>query len=149
MLANGWEWRWPTWPEVAICLGIFAVTAVLSVAATAWVIVRLPANYFVGDRAPAFWDERRPFLRSFGHLAKNAVGVIVLIAGMAMLFTPGQGVLTILIGLMLIDFPGKRNLEKRIVRQPKVLAAINAIRRRYGRAELQFDDMSPQRKQGI
>jgi hypothetical protein len=140
MLAEGWAWRWPTWPELALYLGIFTVTAVLSLAATAWVIIRLPPDYFMGDKPPPFWDERRPFLRSFGHIAKNAVGVLVLIAGVVMLFMPGQGVLTILIGLMLIDFPGKRNLEKRIVRQPKVLAAINAIRRRYGRHELKLDD---------
>lgn len=140
MLAVGWDWRWPTWTELALGLGIFFFTAVLSLAVTAWVIVRLPANYFVGEKPPSFWDERHPFLRSFGHFAKNAIGAVLVVVGVIMLITPGQGVLTILIGLMLVDFPGKRSMEKRIVRQPKVLAAINALRKRYGREELKIDD---------
>lgn len=139
ILGDDWVWRWPTWTELGIGCGIFIVTAVLSLAVTAWIIVRLPADYFVGDQPPAFLGERHPLLRTVGHFAKNGVGVVVLVAGLVMLFTPGQGVLTILIGLMLVDFPGKRKLEKRIVRQPKVLAGINAIRRRYGRDELKFD----------
>ena len=49
---------------------------------------------------------------------------------------PGQGMLTILIGLMLLDVPGKRRLERRIVGRRRILQAINRLRKRFGRPPL-------------
>jgi UPF0716 family protein affecting phage T7 exclusion len=69
--------------------------------------------------------------------AKNVLGVILLIAGAIMLLTPGQGIITMLIGLALIDVPGKRALETWIVGRPRVLAAINRLRARYGHPPLE------------
>jgi hypothetical protein len=54
--------------------------------------------------------------------------MLIVFVGVAMLLLPGQGILTILIGLMLIDFPGKRRLERRLVQQPSVWRAINWMR---------------------
>jgi len=71
-------------------------------------------------------------------VAKNAAGVVFVLAGLAMLVLPGQGILTILIGLTLVNFPGKRSLEKRIVRQEKVCFAINWMRSRAGRPPLKI-----------
>ena len=53
---------------------------------------------------------------------------LMVLVGVAMLLLPGQGILTILIGLMLLDFPGKRGLERRLVQQPAVWRAINWMR---------------------
>jgi hypothetical protein len=39
-------------------------------------------------------------------------------------------------GLSLIDFPKKRALEAKIILRPKVLAAINWLRRKRGRPDL-------------
>ena len=69
-------------------------------------------------------------------MLKNLFGVILLLGGMAMLVLPGQGILTILIGLSLLDFPGKRALERRIVGRPLVLQAINRIRRKFNKSPL-------------
>jgi hypothetical protein len=52
---------------------------------------------------------------------------------------PGQGVLTILLGIMLLDFPGKRALETRIVGRPRVNGAVNALRARFGKPPLILD----------
>jgi hypothetical protein len=52
---------------------------------------------------------------------------------------PGQGVLTILLGIMLLDFPGKRGLEASIVRRPRVLHAINSVRGRFDKPPLFLD----------
>jgi hypothetical protein len=54
-----------------------------------------------------------------------------------MLFTPGQGIVTILIGLVLVDLPGKRALERWMVGRPRVLAAINRLRAKYGHPPLE------------
>lgn len=75
-------------------------------------------------------------LRFVGLTLKNLVGVVFLLAGIAMLVLPGQGLLTVLIGISLIDFPGKHRLEARLVSQRLVLQAINAVRHRFGRPPL-------------
>ena len=58
------------------------------------ILVRLPADYF-DIRKPRPWMENHhPILRVVGHLVKNVVGLVFLLAGLAMLLLPGQGVLT-------------------------------------------------------
>ena len=69
--------------------------------------------------------------------AKNVLGVVLLLAGILMMVLPGQGIITILVALSLLDFPGRRQLETRLVRQPKVRQAINWIRARAGRPPIQ------------
>ncbi|WHZ24084.1 MAG: hypothetical protein OJF47_003196 [Nitrospira sp.] len=100
------------------------------------ILMRLPADYF-DIRIPRPWMENHhPILRLVGHIVKNVVGAIFLFAGFLMLFLPGQGVLTMLIGLSLIEFPGKRRLEAKIVGQSTVLSTINAMRAKFGKPPL-------------
>jgi len=49
-----------------------------------------------------------------------------------MLLLPGQGLLTILIGLLLLDFPGKRALELRLLRRPALRGFLDRMRQRRG-----------------
>ena len=102
-------------------------------------IVRIPADYFLqGKPTEGSWRRQHPVVR-YGLLGlKNAIGLVFLTAGLIMLFTPGQGVITALIGLSLMDVPGKRRLEIAILRRPLVLSAINKIRRRAGRPDLEI-----------
>ena len=57
-----------------------------------------------------------------------------------MLFTPGPGILSLLVGVILCDFPGKRMVERKIIARPRVLSMINRIRARYNRPLLMLDD---------
>jgi hypothetical protein len=75
-------------------------------------------------------------LRLIVLVVKNVLGLVFVLAGVAMLVLPGQGILTILIGLSLMNFPGKRTLERRFVQQPMVLQAINWMRRKAGQPPL-------------
>jgi len=101
-----------------------------------FILVRLPPQYF-DVRYPRTWmKEHHPVLRWVGLILKNVVGVVFFLAGVAMLFLPGQGLLTMLIGLSLMDFPGKRRLESKLVGQPKVLKTINAMRQQFGQPPL-------------
>jgi hypothetical protein len=59
--------------------------------------------------------------------------------GVLMVFIPGPGILTILLGVTLLDFPGKRRLELKLISRPEVLRGVNAIRARYGRPPLLLD----------
>ncbi len=100
------------------------------------ILMRLPADYF-DIRKPRPWMENHhPMLRLIGHVVKNVVGAVFLFAGFLMLFLPGQGVLTMLIGLSLIEFPGKRKLEAKIVGQSTVLSTINAMRQKFDKPPL-------------
>ncbi len=97
-----------------------------------FILVRLPPNYFNDDAPHAWMCDHHPALRLLAQVAKNTVGVIFLLAGFAMLFLPGQGVLTMLIGISLMDFPGKRRLERRMIGQPTILSTINTMREKFG-----------------
>jgi hypothetical protein len=104
-----------------------------SLAAIPFILVRLPPHYFDECHPRAWMENHHPVLRLIGHVLKNIVGAVFLAAGFAMLFLPGQGILTMLIGLSLMDFPGKRRLERKLVGQPTVLKAINALRAKFGK----------------
>ena len=83
-----------------------AIGFVGSLIAIPMILVRLPADYF-DTRTPRHWmKDHHPALRLSGLIAKNLVGIVFLLAGFAMLFLPGQGLLTMLIGISLMDFPG-------------------------------------------
>jgi hypothetical protein len=112
--------------------GLTVVTAVL---------VKLPENYFHSSHGREFLVERHPALRAVGIVAKNLLGLVLVGLGVVMSLpgVPGQGVLTILLGVMLLDFPGKRGLETRIVSRPRVYGAVNALRARFGKPPLMLD----------
>ena len=100
-------------------------------------IIRMSPDYFLHREPPVeSWRSRHPALRISILVIKNVLGVVLLLAGLAMLVLPGQGIITILVAISLLNFPGKRSLELRIVRQGLVLQAINWIRTRAGRPPL-------------
>ena len=71
-------------------------------------------------------------------LVKNAIGIVLILVGFAMLILPGQGLLTILFGIALTNFPGKFRLERRIVNIPSVRGALDRIRSAAGRPPLRL-----------
>lgn len=121
------------WTVAAVSAAMFLT----SLLALPILVTRMRADYFVRPR-PVRRERAHPLLGISLFLARNVLGGLLLLAGVAMLVLPGQGVLTILIALTLIDFPGKRALELRIVRQPGVRRAIDWIRRRAGKPALEL-----------
>jgi hypothetical protein len=101
-------------------------------------IVRMPADYFV--RSPA--GEREPragMTRTVVRVLKNVLGVLLVLAGLAMLVLPGQGILTLLIGISLLNFPGKRRFQQRLLSIHAVERVVQAIRHRAGRPPLELE----------
>lgn len=94
------------------------------------VIVRLPSDYFVCEKADGYISRQNPGFKLFLLILKNSAGVFLLIMGIIMLFVPGQGILTILAGLSVMNFPGKRKLEVRLAASDKVMKSLNWIRSR-------------------
>ncbi len=127
------------WIPVDVLIGLTVASIIGfigSLIAIPLILVRLQADYF-DTRTPRHWmKDQHPVLRLSGLVVKNVVGVVFLLAGFAMLFLPGQGLLTMLIGVSLMDFPRKRELEAKMVGQPTLLGVINAMRHRYGKPPL-------------
>ncbi|WP_269523196.1 PGPGW domain-containing protein [Coraliomargarita parva] len=111
------------------------VTFLASLVILPLVIAYMPADYF--QREPVGLKELRP-IRLVGRLLKNLLGAVLLLGGIAMLFLPGQGLLTIFLGSSLIDFPGKRKLEQKLIRKRAIERPIVWIRRKAKRPPLQF-----------
>ncbi|NOT22534.1 MAG: hypothetical protein HOP22_07390 [Nitrospiraceae bacterium] len=119
------------WLTVASAVGFVGTLVAIPM-----ILVRLPADYF-DTRTPRHWmKDHHPALRLLGLIIKNVVGIVFLVAGFAMLFLPGQGVLTMLIGISLMDFPRKRQLEAKMVGQPTLLGVINSMRHKFGKPPL-------------
>ncbi len=135
---SGFDWLTsPGGMALVSALSLFLFIA--SVVALPWFVARLPADHFrrTSDGPPSVIHS--PWLRRLAHVGKNLLGGFLLLAGLAMLVLPGQGILTILMALVLLDFPGKRRLERKIVSRPRVLDALNSLRRRRGREPLVLD----------
>jgi hypothetical protein len=107
------------------------------------IVARLPADYFTRDQRPTGGRTPTMTLRLLSLVGKNLLGLVLILAGVAMLVLPGQWILMVLIGLMLMDFPGKRALERRLVQQPSVCQAINWIRAKAHQPALQMPVSSP------
>lgn len=100
-------------------------------------IVRIPPDYFAhADRPPSQWAKQMRVVRICILIGKNLLGGLLMIAGLAMLLLPGQGLLTLFVGFLLLDFPGKYRLEKWLIRRRYILGPINWLRTRRHRAPL-------------
>ncbi len=118
-------------PEILTALAIFSVvTFIGSLIVIPMIIARLPEDYFLAEKHQVFSTENRNTLLI--QIAKNILGLLFILAGIAMLVLPGQGILTILIGLGVSNFPGKYWLERKLVSHPKVFKSLNWIRKKAG-----------------
>jgi len=118
---TGWLW----------VLGVWAATTLVTMLIAGAVFVTLPADYLggPGNPRPRHWTFR---------IVRSAVGVVLVLVGVLLSLPgiPGQGVLTILAGVMLIEFPGRYRIVRAIIGRPAVLAAVNRLRARFNRPPL-------------
>jgi hypothetical protein len=131
-------WNWADanstllWWLFAASLALF----VLAPLAVVWVVIQLPADYFLEKRRGASPGREKHPWWPLVLIAKNLLGILLLLAGLVMLFVPGQGLLTLAAGLILVDFPGKFRLQRWLVLQRPVWRSLNWLRRRAGREPL-------------
>lgn len=127
-----------TWSKMLWGLVFYLVMFLGSTVAVAWLVIRLPATYFCDAYPRDVWGDRWPGLRWAGVLLKNLLGILLVVLGgiMALPVIPGPGSLMFVLGVMLLDFPGKRRLEQWLVRRATILNALNRLRQRYGKPPL-------------
>ncbi len=120
-----------------VLIWVSIITFFVSLAAIPWFVVQIPEDYFDHNRRHKLSIESsKPRLGNLLSGLKNVVGFLLVVLGIIMLVLPGQGLLTILIGLLLMNFPGKYKLERKLVSMPKVLVSLNWIRAKAGKPPL-------------
>jgi hypothetical protein len=122
---------WIEWEHLTVAALVWVLLTAASLAVVLRIVLALPENYFEVDQ---------PRLTSWtaSRIARNGTGMVLIVVGVALSIpgVPGQGVLTILVGLFLVDFPRRQQLERALARRPAVLPALNRLRLRFGRAPL-------------
>jgi hypothetical protein len=114
--------------------GISLLTFLGTLIVVPWLVVRIPSDYFIPRRRQRL--QQHTLVQFILIAAKNILGYVFLIAGALMLVLPGQGLMTLFIGITLLDLPGKYRVERRIASYRPVLHSINWLRQRSGRAPL-------------
>ena len=118
--------------------GVSVASFIVSILFCTLVIAYLPPDYFLPNRRTS--RIRHPVLRIGLKCLKNLFAAVLVVVGIIQIPLPGQGVLTILIGIIISDIPGKRKLERRIISSPAILATANGIRSRFKRPLLMLDE---------
>lgn len=118
-------------------LSIFIL--IISVFMMVLIISFLPEDYFKSENRnliSSVQNSRYPLLKLLILITKNFFGVLLLLSGILMLVLPGQGILTIITGLVFMDYPGKYKFERKLLRQKGVINSINWIRSRLSKPSL-------------
>ena len=134
-------WSSLTWETALLGAGLFLLSFTVSTALVSFALVKLPADYFHSSHAREFWEDKSRAVRWSGLILKNLIGLVLIVLGVVMSLpgVPGPGIVTILLGLVMMDIPGKRPFETRLVRRPAVLQSINRLRARFDKPPLVLD----------
>ena len=111
---------------LGIVSSIIFIASLLSVG---WLVSLIPSDYFI-NRKDSKFKLNYPAAWIVSIIIKNIFGYILILGGILMLVLPGQGLITIFIGLMLSNYPGKYSIEKKIIATPKILKSINWLRKK-------------------
>ena len=129
-----------TWRSVLIGVLIFLATFSINLAIVSFILVKIPADHFSKNHKTKFWSGPNPALNAAKVIGKNILGVLLVALGIVLSLpgVPGQGLLTVLLGIMLLDFPGKDRLEQKLLSRPGIVNTINRLRKRFGKPPLEL-----------
>lgn len=139
MIADWWQLALDNMTLIAgVSVGFSVVLLFASLAGLPWFLARLPEDYFcrvLSERKPAQLSPGQVLAR----IGRNFVGGILALAGVAMLVLPGQGLIALLVALTLLDFPGKRRVERWLILRPQIRRALDWLRRRRNKPPFVWD----------
>lgn len=140
------DWLYGLWDsltlgKVLFGAGLFILSLGFSFLCIGVVMVKIPENYFSSHYQQDFMPNSSWIIRWGAVILKNIIGAFLILLGIILSLpgVPGQGILTILLGLIMIDIPGKRPLEAKIIKRPTILSAVNNLRARYKKSPLVID----------
>jgi len=130
-----------TWRGALIGVLVFVVTFLVNLGIVSLILVKIPANYFKMNHKTRFWSGPKPALHAAKFIAKNILGFLLVALGIVLSIpgVPGQGLLSILLGIMLLHFPRKSTLERKLLGRPEIVKAINRLRARFHKPSLELD----------
>jgi hypothetical protein len=130
-----------SWRGFLIGALIIVGTFIINLGIVSFILVKIPANHFSKSRKTKFWSGPRPLLHAAGVVGKNIGGLLLVALGIVLSLpgVPGQGLLTVLLGLMLLDFPGRRRLEQKLLSRTSIVNAIYHLRARFGKEALELN----------
>jgi hypothetical protein len=131
-------WQSLSWNQILLGASLFVGSLTISFGAIVLVMVKIPADYFSPHYEQNFLPNTHWTMKWGAMILKNLLGIFLILLGIMLSLPgiPGQGLLTILLGLIMLDIPGKRPLEARIIQRPSILAAINKLRARFKKPPL-------------
>jgi len=127
--------------KAVIGILIFVGTFVANIALVSFILVKIPADYFKKNRKTQFWAGPNPALHAAKMIGKNILGIFLVLLGIILSIpgVPGQGLLTILLGIVLMDFPGKRRLERKLLSRQQIVKTIDKLRKKFDKPPLELD----------
>ena len=130
-----------TWQKILIGALIFLASFFINLGIVSFILVKLPADHFSKKRKTKFWAGPRPAIHAAKVIGKNIGGVLLVALGIVLSLpgVPGQGLLTVLLGIMLLDFPGRHRLEQKLLSKPSIVNTINRLRKRFDKPPLQLN----------
>lgn len=130
-----------TWQKILVGALIFLASFLINLGIVSFILVKLPADHFSKKRKTKFWAGPRPAIHAAKVIGKNIAGVLLVALGIVLSLpgVPGQGLLTVLLGIMLLDFPGRHRLEQKLLSKPSIVNTINRLRGRFDKPPLQLN----------
>ena len=130
-----------TWQKILVGALIFLASFFINLGIVSFILVKLPADHFSKSRKTKFWAGPRPAIHAAKVIGKNIAGVLLVALGVVLSLpgVPGQGLLTVLLGIMLLDFPGRHRLEQKLLSKPSIVNTINRLRGRFDKPPLQLN----------
>jgi len=127
--------------SLLIWLSFFsAIFFIVSLIALPWLVGLIPEDYFFNTTTDSQnANEDNFFYKLAMKIGKNALGLVLLAGGVLMLFLPGQGLLTIFMGAVLIDYPKKKLIERRLIKIGFILKCLYWVRIKGGHSSLRLN----------
>ncbi len=108
---------------------VSSIIFLISLLSIRWLVCMIPSDYFIKKEQSKF-KSNYPVAWIISSIIKNIFGYVLIFGGILMLVLPGQGLITIFIGLMLSNYPGKYKIEKKIIAIPRIFKTINWLRKK-------------------
>ena len=108
---------------------VSSIIFLISLLSIRWLVCMIPSDYFIKKEQSKF-KSNYPVAWIISSIIKNIFGYVLIFGGILMLVLPGQGLITIFIGLMLSSYPGKYKIEKKIIAIPRIFKTINWLRKK-------------------
>jgi len=130
-----------TWQKILVGALIFLASFFINLGIVSFILVKLPADHFSKSRKTKFWAGPRPAIHAAKVIGKNIGGLLLVALGIVLSLpgVPGQGLLTVLLGIMLLDFPGRHRLEQKLLSKPSIVNTLNRLRERFDKPPLQLN----------